>query len=92
MFTSALVLACVLQAAAGLPKAPELKPMVPEMEVQTAGERFPARAKVRSYAEKQSVCQLVHTSIPQMKVYERRTDRNIRVFRLRRLETEADNG
>jgi deazaflavin-dependent oxidoreductase (nitroreductase family) len=64
----------------------------PEIEVQTAGERFPARAEVLSSAEKESVWQMVHAAIPQMKVYERRTDRNIRMFRLRRLETEADSG
>lgn len=56
----------------------------PEVEVQVRGERFTARAEVLTDAEKEEVWAEVHQAIPQMDVYERRTDRNIRMFRLRR--------
>ena len=49
------------------------------------GERFSARAEMLSDAEKKTVWPDVRRAIPQMNVYEKRTDRNIRVFRLRRL-------
>lgn len=57
----------------------------PEVEVQRRGERFAARAELLSDAEKAAVWPEVQRAIPQMRVYERRTDRNIRVFRLRRV-------
>ena len=57
----------------------------PEVEVQMPGERFAARAEMLTDAEKQSVWGAVRRAIPQMNVYEQRTRRNIRVFRLRRL-------
>ncbi len=60
----------------------------PEVEVQVAGERFAARAEVLSDAEKAAVWDDVRRAIPQIHVYERRTDRNIRVFRLRRVAAE----
>ena len=56
----------------------------PEVEVQVRGERYPAVAEVLDDAEKQRVWPGICETIPQMRVYERRTDRNIRVFRLRR--------
>lgn len=57
----------------------------PEVQVQTRGERFVARAQVLSDSEKDSIWADVRQAIPQMNVYENRTDRNIRVFRLSRL-------
>ena len=57
----------------------------PDVEVQVAGERFPARAEMLSDDEKNAVWPEVRAAIPQMKVYEGRTDRNIRVFRLARV-------
>jgi deazaflavin-dependent oxidoreductase (nitroreductase family) len=56
----------------------------PRVEVQARGERFAARARVLSDSEKQEVWGEVRQAIPQMNVYERRTDRNIRVYRLSR--------
>ena len=38
-------------------------------------------------AEKRDVWEEVRKALPQMNVYEQRTDRNIRVFRLRRTES-----
>ena len=49
------------------------------------GERFAARAEVLTDAEKEEVWADIRHAIPQMKVYEQRTDRNIRVFRLSRV-------
>ena len=54
----------------------------PEIEVQMAGEHFMARAEVLSDSEKAEIWEDVRRIIPQMNVYERRTERNIRVFRL----------
>jgi deazaflavin-dependent oxidoreductase (nitroreductase family) len=56
----------------------------PEVEVQMRGERFEALAHVLSDAEKESVWPRIRTTIPQIAIYETRTDRNIRVFRLTR--------
>jgi deazaflavin-dependent oxidoreductase (nitroreductase family) len=57
----------------------------PDVEVQAQGERYRARAEVLSDPEKVRVWGRVKEVIPQMNVYEKRTDRNIRVFRLRRI-------
>ena len=57
----------------------------PEVEVQVRGERFQARAELLTDAEKDKVWDDIRRAIPQMNVYEKRTDRNIRVFRLRRI-------
>ena len=57
----------------------------PDAEVQMRGERFRARARVLSDAEKAEVWDAILEVIPQIRVYERRTDRNIRVFRLTRI-------
>ena len=56
----------------------------PEVELQLRGERFPARARALSDVEKDEIWEDVRKAIPQMSVYEKRTDRNIRVFRLTR--------
>jgi len=54
----------------------------PNVEVQVQGRRFMAQARVLSDTEKAEIWGDVHQAIPQMRVYEGRTDRNIRVFRL----------
>ena len=54
----------------------------PEVEIQMTGERFGARAEVLSDSEKEEVWEHIRRVIPQMNVYEKRTDRNIRVFRV----------
>jgi deazaflavin-dependent oxidoreductase (nitroreductase family) len=56
----------------------------PDVEAQVQGERFPARAELLRDEEKQAVWDDVRRAIPQMNVYEKRTDRNIRMFRIRR--------
>ncbi len=61
----------------------------PEVEIQVSGERFTARARVLTDSEKEEVWNEVRRVIPQMKVYEKRTDRNIRVFRLSRVDSHA---
>ncbi len=58
----------------------------PEVEVQVPGERFAARARVLTDAEKAEVWSDVRRAIPQMNVYEKRTHRNIRVYRLSRVD------
>ncbi len=54
----------------------------PQVQIQMRGERFAARAEVLTDPEKEAVWADVRQAIPQMNVYEKRTDRNIRVFRL----------
>ncbi len=54
----------------------------PEIEVQVPGRRFTARAAALTDPEKEAVWPMVHEAIPQMKIYEERTPRNIRVYRL----------
>jgi deazaflavin-dependent oxidoreductase (nitroreductase family) len=56
----------------------------PDAEVQVRGERFAVKARVLSDAEKDAVWPALRRAIPQLAVYEKRTGRNIRVFRLRR--------
>ena len=63
----------------------------PEIEVQAIGERYPARAELLTDTEKDAIWDLVHEILPMMRVYETRTPRNIRVFRLRRLGPEETN-
>ena len=58
----------------------------PECEVQTRGERFRARATMLDDAGKAEVWDAMRAQIPMIHVYEGRTDRNIRVFRLRRVD------
>ena len=57
----------------------------PLVEIQMRGERFVARARVLTDPEKEEVWGDIRQAIPQMNVYEKRTDRNIRVFRLSRV-------
>lgn len=62
----------------------------PRVQVQMRGERFVARAQMLTDAEKRDVWDDVRQALPQLNVYEQRTDRNIRVFRLRRTEGAGD--
>ena len=55
------------------------------VEVQAEGERYRAKAERLSDQEKAALWPQVKAEIPQMNVYEERTDRNIRVYRLRRV-------
>ena len=56
----------------------------PQVQIQLRGERFVARAQVLTDSEKEKVWADVRQAIPQMNIYEKRTKRNIRVFRLSR--------
>jgi len=58
----------------------------PDVEVQMRGERFAARARVLGDAEKDEAWDDIKRVIPQIAVYEKRTDRNIRVYRLDRVD------
>ena len=58
----------------------------PACEVQTLGEAYRARARVLSDEEKAEIWDKMRAQIPMIHVYEKRTDRNIRVFRLTRVE------
>ena len=62
----------------------------PVVEVQTRGVRFKARAVVLSDSEKDVVWDDIRRAIPQMNVYVKRTQRNIRVFRLSRSEPASE--
>ncbi len=57
----------------------------PEAEVQLRSARYRVRARLLDEAEKARVWPAVKRTIPQMDVYERRTERNIGVFRLTRV-------
>ena len=61
----------------------------PECEVQARGRRYAARARVLDEAEKAAVWDKMREQIPMIHVYEKRTDRNIRVFRVSPLDREA---
>lgn len=54
----------------------------PGIDVQMPGERYRAQAQVLSDDEKTQVWPAIREAIPQIGVYEQRTERNIRVFRL----------
>lgn len=54
----------------------------PEVELQLRGERVAAVAEVLSSAEKEGLWGEIASTIPQMHTYRRRTDRDIKVFRL----------
>ena len=56
----------------------------PDVRVLVRGEEYPATATVLTPEEKAQHWDAIATSIPQMRVYEQRTDREIRVFRLTR--------
>lgn len=64
----------------------------PECEVQAKGRRYRARAEVLDEAAKAEVWDKMRAQIPMIHVYEQRTDRNIRVFRLRRIDDEDIRG
>lgn len=57
----------------------------PEVDIQMRGTRFAARASVLADDEKDRLWPAIKETIPQMNVYEGRTNRNIRVFRLSRI-------
>ena len=61
----------------------------PEVEIQVCGDRFAARAQVLADVEKQAVWGDILEAIPQMNVYEARTERNIPVIRLSRRSHDA---
>jgi len=61
----------------------------PDVEVQVPGERYRARATMLSDAESAAAWDRLVEAIPQLEVYRTRTDRNIRVFRLSRIEQEV---
>lgn len=56
----------------------------PQVQIQMRGQRFAARAQVLTDAEKDRIWPDIREAIPQIEIYEERTDRNIRVFRLSR--------
>ena len=56
----------------------------PDVELQLRGERFMARAQILTDSEKEAVWDTIRAALPPLHVYEKRTDRNIRVFRLSR--------
>lgn len=58
----------------------------PDVAIQMRGERFAARARMLTDAEKAAVWADVRRAIPQIGVYEQRTDRTFRVFRLSRAQ------
>lgn len=58
----------------------------PEVTVQMRGEAFRARARLLDSDEKDAVWDKIRGAVPQMRVYETRTDRDIRVFRLSRAQ------
>ncbi len=55
----------------------------PDIEVQVRGRSMRARAEVLADEEKERFWPAIKDAIPQMNTYEKRTRRNIRVFRLR---------
>jgi deazaflavin-dependent oxidoreductase (nitroreductase family) len=64
----------------------------PAVEVQVEGERYAARAERLDAEQKARVWSQVHAALPQMKVYEGRTARDIRLYRLRRVAADAAGG
>ena len=58
----------------------------PDCELQLVGERYRARAELLSDEEKAEVWDHIREIIPMIHVYEKRTDRNIGVFRLVRID------
>lgn len=75
----------VVASAMGQEKHPAWKANIeanPKVTVQVTGERFEALAEKLSDAEKSAIWDKIRQAIPQIHVYETRTDRNICVFRL----------
>lgn len=58
----------------------------PIVRVQAAGERYTAVAEPIPDTQKDRLWADLRVAIPQMRVYETRTTRNIRIFRLRRTQ------
>jgi len=56
----------------------------PDVEVQVRGERYRAHATRISDAAKRELWPAIMRTIPQMRTYEQRTDREIKVYRLTR--------
>ncbi len=80
----------VVASAMGQPKHPAWRYNIeanPQVQIQMRGERFAARAQVLTDPEKEKVWAAIRRALPQMNVYEKRTDRNIRVFRLSRVKS-----
>jgi deazaflavin-dependent oxidoreductase (nitroreductase family) len=59
----------------------------PNIEVQLEGDSYKATAVVLSDEEKKKIWPKILETVPQIRVYETRTARNIRVFRVCRNET-----
>ena len=59
----------------------------PQVEIQMRGQRFAARAQVLTDGEKDRIWADIREAIPQLDVYEERTDRNLRVFRMSRADS-----
>ncbi len=80
----------VVASAMGQQKQPEWRYKIeanPQVQIQMRGESFAAQAQVLTDPEKEKVWADIRRAIPQMNVYEKRTDRNIRVFRLSRVKS-----
>lgn len=78
----------VVASAMGQEKHPAWKGNIeanPNITVQVTGERFDALAEKLTDAEKLLIWDTIKQAIPQISVYETRTDRNICVFRLRKV-------
>lgn len=63
----------------------------PDVRVLVRGDEYAAVATVLPPEEKARHWDAIATTIPQMRVYERRTDREIRVYRLRRRTDSMDD-
>lgn len=77
----------VVASAMGQAKHPAWKANIeanPKVTVQVTGSRFEAMAEKLTDAEKSAIWSKIKQAIPQISVYEARTDRTICVFRLRK--------
>ena len=78
----------VVASAMGQEKHPAWKANIeahPKVTVQITGSRFEALAEKLTDAEKTVIWDKIKQAIPQINVYETRTDRNICVYRLRKI-------
>lgn len=64
----------------------------PEVEVQRKGERYQGVARVLTDEEKDAVWDKMRARVPMIHVYEKRTDRNIRVFSISRVADAPRSG
>lgn len=83
----------VVASAMGQPRHPEWRHNLlaaGRAEVLVRGERYPVVARRLDPAEKRRLWSAITRTIPQMRTYERRTDRDIDVFRLTRAADGAD--